>query len=501
MKSLEQILRSEANAIAQKALEPFDLEGAAPQCRSLVEHLGAVVGTDQPLNTALLDGARLSDDEAPRIIHALAWTLIDELHNTLEGPALPEAIDAIRSALDRSVPVQAPSPEIEAALGLEGDAEHGSLDTAARIALANATALGDIAFLHGPSGALVYQNRVAKRILEYGDADIARGLCLFQILSPSAVSWWARQQSEESPTSGPWPCAVQTRHGTVIAVSLTWFPLGDKSGLSLVIARTVQVVPQDGPAWRHEDDADSMTLYQKMFQAEKLAALGEIVGGVAHELNNPLTGILGYAQLLSDSVKDEKTRRSLEQIASEAQRCRHIVKGLMSFSATHEPVKTLHDINDVVGSTLALRQYQLQVDNIAITVQLGRDLPRVKIMAQSIQRVFLSIINNAHQALLEVDGHQRALTVRTGVENADLFIAFEDNGPGIPRKIQSRIFDPFFSTKGVGMGTGLGLSVSYGVVRDHGGNINVRSDEGAGATFTVYLPAEITDIRPPKDSG
>lgn len=229
-------------------------------------------------------------------------------------------------------------------------------------------------------------------------------------------------------------------------------------------------------------------LQQNLIQTEKLSAIGEIVAGVAHELNNPLTGILGYAQLLNKGKVDPAVRSRLEHIMAEAERCRRIVQNLLSFARHHESEKRICNINDVLADTLALREYQLRIDGIAVDATLAEGLPSVLADTHEMQRVFLNIINNAQQALATVENGEKRLTIRTGVKGRFVEILFHNDGPAIPEAIQSKVFDPFFTTKGIGEGTGLGLSVSYGIVSDHGGRILLDSKEGEGVTFTVLLP-------------
>ncbi len=241
-------------------------------------------------------------------------------------------------------------------------------------------------------------------------------------------------------------------------------------------------------------DAPSQTaLSRKLLQTEKLSALGEIVAGVAHELNNPLTGILGYAQLIQSMDLDEKTRSRFEQISIEAQRCRKIVQGLLGFSRYYDAEKVVADLNEVLSNVVSLREYQLRVDSIELALDLAHHLPNVEIDQHEMQRVFLNIINNAQQALSTVADRTKRFKVRSWESSGEVCVSFEDNGPGIPPEHQTKIFDPFFSTKDVGEGTGLGLSVAYGVVRDHGGRIDVETKAGNGTTFTLVLPVSQTD--------
>lgn len=279
---------------------------------------------------------------------------------------------------------------------------------------------------------------------------------------------------------------VQTTvFGATINCDITAVPLKSESdttgGLLLMLA----------------DVSNQVALQESLIQSEKLSAIGEIVAGVAHELNNPLTGILGYAQLLSAAQSDPILRSRLAHIMTEAERCRRIVQNLLSFARRHESERSPQDVNELVQTVLSLREYQLRVDGIAINTEFDDDLPKIMADPHELERVFLNLINNAQQALTDVTDRERCIGIRTCAHERSIHVVFSDNGPGIPANVQSRIFDPFFTTKGVGQGTGLGLSVSYGVIRSHGGKISIESKEGEGATFTIVLP--ITDLTAQED--
>ncbi len=226
---------------------------------------------------------------------------------------------------------------------------------------------------------------------------------------------------------------------------------------------------------------------EQLIQAEKLSALGEMISGVAHELNNPLTGVMGYAQLLVSMGATEEMKKNLERIQKEAVRCQKIVQNLLTFARKHHPERKLVDLNDVARSTLDLRAYNLRVDNIEVELDLDETLPPVMADAYQLQQVFVNIINNAHQAIVDA-GRQGRLIIRTSRHDALNRIEFIDNGPGIPEDKMGKIFDPFFTTKEIGRGTGLGLSLSYGIVKEHEGQIMAKSEPGQGATFIVELP-------------
>ena len=234
-------------------------------------------------------------------------------------------------------------------------------------------------------------------------------------------------------------------------------------------------------------------LHEQLLQSEKLAALGELVSGVAHELNNPLATVVGYAQLLaSDSELSPSMQRQLEVIHTEAARASRIVGNLLAFARREEPRKIELDINECLRAVVQMRGYQLRADNTEIEAEYAPDLPTLCGDAHQLQQVFLNILNNAHQAMAQWRGGGE---IRIATEAAQLDgengvrVTFIDNGPGIAPDHLRRIFDPFFTTKASGEGTGLGMSLSLGIVSDHGGRIWVESVLGHGARFTIELPA------------
>lgn len=226
----------------------------------------------------------------------------------------------------------------------------------------------------------------------------------------------------------------------------------------------------------------------QLIQSEKLSAVGEFVAGVAHELNNPLTSVIGFAELLKQVELHPKHQSYLQYIVKSTERCHRIVQGLLSFARQHPPERVLLNVNEMVGGVLEILAYEMRTSNIEIQRQFDPKLPRILGDSHQLQQVVLNILNNARQAM---EGHvtNGRIRITTETNGAVVRIAFEDNGPGIQSDNLAKIFDPFFTTKPIGKGTGLGLSLCYGIVREHGGGITAHSLPGKGATFTIELPS------------
>ena len=237
-------------------------------------------------------------------------------------------------------------------------------------------------------------------------------------------------------------------------------------------------------------------LYHQLLQAEKMAALGQTISGVAHELNNPLATILTWAERLSKQRLDPAAHRGLDAILSESERAARIVRNLLTFARKRHTTRTMVNLNEVVRDTLALRSYEQRVTNIVIVEALASGLPVVFADPHQVKQVLLNLIINAEQAMLAANG-RGTLVVRTwhDLERESLVLEVNDDGPGVPDDVQTKIFDPFFTTKDVGKGTGLGLTVAYAIVQEHGGRITVRSSPGHGASFFLELPARADPVR------
>jgi PAS domain S-box-containing protein len=237
------------------------------------------------------------------------------------------------------------------------------------------------------------------------------------------------------------------------------------------------------------DVTDQKMLQEQLIQSEKMSAIGQLVSGVAHELNNPLAGISAFAQLLlSEKRFPPDQRTAAEMIYAEARRASRIVQNLLTFARQHKPERTPTSVNQVLDDTLELRGYELRVRGIDVERDYDEQVPETMADAHQLQQVFLNLITNAEQAMERSERDKQRLTVRTRVAGDVIRIEVEDTGPGIPPNLLERIFNPFFTTKPTGSGTGLGLSISLGIVREHEGRIWAENAPQGGARFVIELP-------------
>ena len=231
-------------------------------------------------------------------------------------------------------------------------------------------------------------------------------------------------------------------------------------------------------------------LKDQLHHSDKLASIGLLVSGVAHELSNPLTGAIAYAELLAMTVTDEKIKAELKKITDSAERCKKIVDNLLTFSRQQTPSMSHESVNDIIDRAVDLRSYWLQSHNIEIVKDYD-PLSLVLADAQQLQQAVLNLLLNAEQAIMDsgqANGRIRFAT-RSDKNTRRVVITISDSGPGVPQKVASQIFDPFFTTKPAGIGTGLGLSIAHGIITEHGGTIGYEHIEGWGASFRIELPA------------
>jgi len=229
------------------------------------------------------------------------------------------------------------------------------------------------------------------------------------------------------------------------------------------------------------------TTQAQLIQSEKLSGIGEFIAGVAHELNNPLTSVMGFSELLQNAEVKPKDKHYLELIHKCALRCQKIVQALLGFARRSSPERKAVCLNGLVEASVEILHYQLRTSNVEAIVSLAPNLPQAMVDPHQIQQVFVNLINNARQA---IEAHQPkgVIKITTSSRGGTVRVIIQDNGPGIPEENLSKIFDPFFTTKEVGKGTGLGLSLVYGIIKEHGGTIVPRSRPGEGASFIIELP-------------
>jgi PAS domain S-box-containing protein len=268
---------------------------------------------------------------------------------------------------------------------------------------------------------------------------------------------------------------AQHKNGAWLVFRASARPLHDETGsITGVIASA-------------RDITDQQRLQQQVIQSERLAAMGQMIAGVAHELNNPLTAILGVTELLRDQSTDENASRQLDLAHRQARRAAHIVQSLLVFSRPSTPRNTLLHLPDLLQRTLQLHEHSLRANHIQVDLVSRPDLPTVLGDSNQLTQVFLNLIVNAEQAIREVR-ERGTLRIRLGVVGDRVLITFQDDGVGIRREMLPRIFDPFFTTKRPGRGTGLGLSICMAIVREHNGEISAQPLPDGGSVFTVSLP-------------
>jgi PAS domain S-box-containing protein len=273
----------------------------------------------------------------------------------------------------------------------------------------------------------------------------------------------------------------QKKNGERFWVEITSTPITRNGKFKYYLANWVDITERKKAAEREKE------MQRELLLSSRLASIGELAAGVAHQINNPLTGVLGFSQRLLKKSTDQETKQYLNRINTEAERAAKVVQNLLTFARRRQPQKQYSDINEILESALELRAYELKTSNIEVVTDLDPKLPKIMLDFYQIQEVFLNIILNAEQALTEAHSGGK-LTIMTVERRGYVRTTFTDDGPGIPAENLDNIFDPFFTTKGEKVGTGLGLSVCHGIITEHGGKIYAKSKPGKGTTFFVELP-------------
>lgn len=283
---------------------------------------------------------------------------------------------------------------------------------------------------------------------------------------------------------------IETAHGQTLPVSVSFTPLAtDGEQVMIMTLRDLSV--------RKKFEADREEMQRQLYQSSKLASIGELSAGVAHEINNPLNGIINFAQLLKDEEqpRTEFERQMIDGIIDEGQRIAHIVRGLLTFASADTPELRQVHFADSIKTSIALFGRQFEKEGVTVEIDLEPDLPLVRADGSRLRQVVVNMISNAYHALKSKpgDSQQRKLfkisARRSGKNGRTVRVEFYDNGVGIKREDLHKVFDPFFTTRRETGGTGLGLSVSFGIIRDFGGTISVESEEGKFTCFIIELSA------------
>jgi PAS domain S-box-containing protein len=304
----------------------------------------------------------------------------------------------------------------------------------------------------------------------------------------------------DAPASGESELTIKTLVGASLPVAVS-FNTVEMEGESLTI-----LIIRDLSA-RKRLEAEREEMQQQLFQTSKLASIGELSAGVAHEINNPLNGIINFAQLLKDeeTPRTEFERQMIDGIIEEGGRITQIVRGLLTFARhdTHE-ISHLH-IGETINTSISLFGRQLEKDGVKVEIDVPDNLPLIRADASRLRQVFVNMISNAHQALRAKASGDKVFRIKARrsaghAEGDALRLEFYDNGIGIRQEDIGKVFDPFFTTRRDGDGTGLGLSISFGIIRDHGGTINVESERGRYTRFVVELPVEAEAHETPQEA-
>jgi two-component system NtrC family sensor kinase len=277
--------------------------------------------------------------------------------------------------------------------------------------------------------------------------------------------------------------------------------LKNRTGLSvpvMVSARLFGVNKMQTILAIYSDITELKKMEQKLIQTEKLSAMGQFISGIAHELNNPLSGVLGFSEMVKSRNQDKSIQNDLIIIHKEAIRCQNIVNQLLTFARSHRPLSRLLQINQCIEHMIVVTESQIRLEPIKIIKNLDPNLPQTYFDEYQLHQVLNNIISNARHAILQQETAGE-IRISTSFRDEMIFIEIQDTGIGIPDENISRIFDPFFTTKEVNKGTGLGLSICYGIIREHHGELRVSSTVGVGSTFTLVIPhVTIGEAQPEK---
>jgi len=342
-------------------------------------------------------------------------------------------------------------------------------------ALFDSTVIGTIV-LEAETMKMAMVNQAAAKMFGFSFPEEARGVDPFDLIRPEdkeRISKIAAENLFRQDSRQTYELGVVTKDGREIWINATGARIMHEGKLAGLISFT--------------DITEQKRQRERLMVTDRLASLGELAAGTAHELNNPLTSIIGFSQLLMEKETPDDIREDLKLINNEAQRAVKVTRDLLTFARKHAPVKQHSQINSIIEDVLELRAHLQKTNGIEVERQLDPDLPEIMVDYFQMQQVLLNIVINAEYFMTQAH-NKGTLTITTKKQNSSVVISIADDGPGVPPENLSRIFDPFFTTKEAGSGTGLGLSICHGIVTEHGGQVYVKSQLGKGATILVELP-------------
>ena len=343
----------------------------------------------------------------------------------------------------------------------------------------------DIIMVLDREGSFLDINQAGLSILGYASKDELISSATFaDLIVPPPDPHHLMEEVAEAGFRKDLECRVQNRAGEI----RTWL-------LSLTVSRKTT-----GEIGGFESIAKDIThrkkMEQQLLQADRLASLGELSAGVAHEVNNPLGMILGYTQLLlRNEPENSQDFQDLKIIEKHARNCKTIVEDLLKFARNAETKKVVLQVNDLLREVISVVEHQFRLDNVTIDTKLDASIPALCADGEKLKQVFMNLLMNAKQAM-EGQGQIRINTDHHS-SSKQVTVVVADTGSGIPPEVLKKIFNPFFTTKPTGEGTGLGLSVSYGIIKDHHGEIDVQSTPGKGSTFTITFPVTLAEQEEP----
>lgn len=447
-----------------------------PEIRQVLEHREPTIVSDVDHDPIMSEVRNLMKDVDCRSIMVMPVTLGDDVLGTLLIKTVRPGQTFSRRETDFCLAVaRASASALKNALlhraSMDKAERHGRTARKLESILRNSP---DMILTIDKAGVITEFNHGGEQLLGYDRSALIGGHIRSLTAPGEGDSFMGALQAGD--TLAHHPCRMRSKSGNDVSMEFSMSTLRNDEGAD------------EGTVCVGRDVTELKAAQLQLMQAEKLSTIGTVISEVAHELNNPLTTVLGFAQLLSIRSPDPSMSTDLEKISDAARRCQKIVKNLLSFSRVHKPERKYLGVNGIIEKTLDLKRYPLSVANIRIVQDIDERLPRTMLDFHQMEQVFLNLFNNAEHAMTAPGSGGGELRISTSLSGGRIRIAIQDTGHGMSQDTLRRIFDPFFTTKDEAKGTGLGLSVSYGIIKEHGGTIEVQSQIGRGATFVITLP-------------